>query len=157
VSRKKPKTQQGILGKAKEAADVGDRWFVSLASGIGKAFQKVRDEATIVADSAQKAAETTHSVGKDLKAKLTKARSRPKLHRAALLEELGAIVVENADNLDALRTRADVQALLAALRTEPTKVAPPRPSAPSSSSSEPRTNSSRPAESTMKAAPYRQN
>ena len=55
-----------MVEHAREIANVGDEWFLSVASGLGRAGGWARKEADIVADSAVAAFATTMTVAKKL-------------------------------------------------------------------------------------------
>jgi hypothetical protein len=57
-----------VADHAREIADIGDHWFLSVASGLGRAGLWARKEADIAADSAVAAFATTMMVAKKLMA-----------------------------------------------------------------------------------------
>ena len=67
---------------AREIAELGDRWFLSLAAGVGRAGGWVRREADIVADSAVAAFATTMMVAKKLTAFAASGLEPPKAKSA---------------------------------------------------------------------------
>jgi hypothetical protein len=60
-----------MVDHAREIAELGDRWFLSVAAGVGRAGGWARHEADIVADSAVAAFGTTITVAKKLTALAT--------------------------------------------------------------------------------------
>ncbi|MBI5538293.1 MAG: hypothetical protein HY898_36560 [Deltaproteobacteria bacterium] len=93
---------------ARDLADAGDRWFVSIARGLGSAAgtaaKRARAEAAIVSDSAQKAADTTVEVTRKMvgSIKSTIPPAAPKHRRKAVLKALGSLVDEYAARINAL-------------------------------------------------------
>src|SRR5215467_10508017 len=65
-SMQRAATTSRVAEHAREVAAVGDRWFLSLAGGVGRAGGWARKEADIVADSAVAAFATTMTVAKAL-------------------------------------------------------------------------------------------
>jgi hypothetical protein len=57
-----------VVDHAREIADIGDHWFLSMAAGLGRAGIWARKEADIAADSAVAAFATTMMVAKKLMA-----------------------------------------------------------------------------------------
>jgi hypothetical protein len=107
-----------LVSKARHYADLGDRWFVSVGRAIARSANKVSGEATFVADSAGKAADTTLHVGRELVGAMSSkvvtirlprprfgGNSAPKATEGgvqALLHRVGALVNEHADKIEAL-------------------------------------------------------
>jgi len=122
VSRSKsspPNDADRLVSKARHYADLGDRWFISVGRAIARSANKVSGEATFVADSAGKAADTTLHVGRELVGAMSSKVVTIRLPRPrfggnsaskatnggsvkALLHRVGALVNEHADKIEAL-------------------------------------------------------
>ncbi len=83
-----------LLGGARRIADDADRWFVSVARGLGRTARWTREEAALVADAAVAAGRTTGDFTKDMLRRLTPdarpTESQPQLETALIA--LGELV-----------------------------------------------------------------
>jgi hypothetical protein len=103
---KTPSQDKDWKSKVRDIAEASDRWFVSIARGLdnaaGFAARKARVEAEIVADSAQKAADTTLQVGMKLVGGLSTPARAKTTRQGVLLRSLRDSIRPHADRLDAI-------------------------------------------------------
>jgi hypothetical protein len=111
VSENKSNPSQGTkdwVRTARNIADAGDRWFLSIARGLGSAAgtaaKRAREEASIVSSSAQKAADTTVEVTRKMVGgiKVTIPPEAPKKRRKVVLKALSSLVDEYAARIHAI-------------------------------------------------------
>lgn len=117
--RKLSEDADQLVSKARHYADLGDRWFVSVGRAIARSANRVSGEATFVADSAGKAADTTLHIGRELvgvmsnkvvtirlpRPKFVEKRAKKKAEGGsveALLHNIGTVAMAHAKTIEAL-------------------------------------------------------